>query len=160
MTQVSKHLRKRTHATLATASPPPASPRRAARARGPIDRLLDADLFRALSDPTRLNLLACLIKCARPCAVSEIASCCKVDLSVVSRHLAQLARAGLIRGDKQGRVLLYSPCSQDLASTLRELASAIDACAAACECGPDCCPAPTTHLKVSALKVLPKEPRS
>ena len=49
------------------------------------DRALDAELFKALSDPTRLKLLACLAKCSRMCSVTEVAECCSVDFSVVSR---------------------------------------------------------------------------
>ena len=76
----------------------PLTPRHAAARKGPIDAALDADLFKALGDPTRLQLLACLAKCARPCSVSEVADCCHVDLSVVSRHLALLQRAGANTG--------------------------------------------------------------
>ena len=63
---------------------PPATPRLAARSRGPIDARLDPALFKALSDPTRLKLLACVAKCARACSVGEVALCCHVDLSTVS----------------------------------------------------------------------------
>ena len=81
MTQINKH---------------PLTPKKAAACCGPIDHLLDAELFKALGDPTRLLLLACLAKCARPCSVTEIAACCSVDLSVVSRHLALLERAAIV----------------------------------------------------------------
>ena len=74
MVQVRKSLKKR-----------PATPRQAAKVRGPVDGLLDVELFRALADPTRVRLLACLIKCGRGCTVGEVAECCAVDLSVVSR---------------------------------------------------------------------------
>ena len=76
------------------------TPRRAANCCGPIDDLLDPELFRALGDPTRLLLLACLAKCGRACSVTEIAECCSVDLSVVSRHLALLERAKVLFGEK------------------------------------------------------------
>ncbi|MBI1191175.1 MAG: metalloregulator ArsR/SmtB family transcription factor [Tepidisphaera sp.] len=114
-----------------------ATPKRAARSKRPLDRMLDVSLFRALGDPTRVRLLACLIKCGRACGVGELAACCSVDLSVVSRHLAMLARAGLIKGEKKGREMRYAPLGGDLAARLRELAAEIDACGAACE--PGCC---------------------
>lgn len=155
VTQVTKQLRRRRKGL--GAAGPVTSPRRAARTRTQLDRLLDAPLFRDLSDPTRLGLLACLIKCSRPCAVGELAACCDVDLSVVSRHLTQLARAGLIRGEKRGRELLYSPCSDDLAATLRGLDDAADEYAAIRACGPDCCPLPAA---LANLGVIHKEPRS
>ncbi len=115
----------------------PVSPRHAAKVRRPIDRLLDPDLFKALSDPTRLRLLACLAKCARPCSVSEVAQCCSVDLSVVSRHLAALERAGAVEASKHGRVVAYRVRFAELAHMLRALADAFeDCCPEACgECG-------------------------
>jgi len=125
----------------------PASPRQASRRRAPIDRSLDTDLFKALADPTRAKLLACLMKCARACSVSEVAECCSVDFSVVARHLALLARAGVLDASKQGRTMWYSPRPQELAARLRVLADAIEACSPACapasdaNCcnGGDCC---------------------
>lgn len=104
----------------------PASPRDAATCPSPIDGLLDPALFKALSDPTRLRLLGCLIKCRRPCSVSEIAECCSVDFSVVTRHLAHLARAGVVEGHKRGRTLWYEPACAPLAARLRSLAEALE----------------------------------
>jgi len=115
---------------------PPATPKQAARRRGSLDRALDPDVFKALSDPTRARLLACLAKCARPCTVSELAACCDVDLSVVSRHLAQLARAGLLDSDRSGRTVRYTARSAELAARFRALAAAFDEC---CPGLPGCC---------------------
>ncbi len=127
----------------------PATPREAARRRAPVDALVDAllgaELFKALADPTRLRLLACIAKCARPCAVTEVAACCDVDLSVVSRHLALLARAGALRTAKDGRTVRYAVNHPHLAGTLRGLADALDECracgttGAACKGGGDGC---------------------
>ncbi len=107
---------------------PPATPALAACCRGPLDTLLDPELFKALADPTRLALIACIAKCARPCSVSEVAECCAVDMSVVSRHLAQLARAGILEAAKDGRAMLYSVRYAELCVTLRSLAAALDEC--------------------------------
>lgn len=115
---------------------PPRSPRHAARVKRPIDAAFSADLFKALGDPTRLALLACLAKCARPCTVSEVAACCSVDLSVVSRHLALLARAGVLASEKQAKTVYYTVRYADLAASLRAMADAIDACIAH---SPSCC---------------------
>jgi ArsR family transcriptional regulator len=132
MTQVTKH-----------SAPPatPDSPRKAmtplqafARKR-PVDAMLNPELFRALSDDTRIKLLGCLIKCARACSVSEIAACCNVDLSVVSRHLQQLERAGILNAQKKGRVVSYSVRYTDLCNTLTKLAAAIEACKPPCKDG-------------------------
>lgn len=94
----------------------------------PVDGLLDPILFKALGDPTRVRMLACLIKCGRECSVGEVAQCCSVDLSVVSRHLQALARAGLLESHKSGRTVSYSVRYASLCRTLRDLADAIEAC--------------------------------
>jgi ArsR family transcriptional regulator, arsenate/arsenite/antimonite-responsive transcriptional repressor len=107
---------------------PPASPREAAACCTPIDQLLNPRLFKALADPTRLQLLACIAKCARACSVGEVAQCCSVDLSVVSRHLATLEQAGILSASKQGRAVMYSVRSRDLVAKLRALADEIDRC--------------------------------
>ena len=116
----------------------PAAPVQAARVQGPIDGLLDAGVFKALSDPTRLRLLACLAKCGRPCNVSEIAECTRVDLSVVSRHLAALADAGVLESCKQGRTVSYQVRFSAVAGMFRSLADALtDCCPGGC-CGGSC----------------------
>jgi ArsR family transcriptional regulator len=104
------------------------SPRQALACCGPIDDLLDPVLFGALSDPTRARLLGCLAKCGRMCSVSEIAECCSVDFSVVSRHLQVLERASVLESSKEGRAVLYSVRYGHLSRTLRDLASAIEKC--------------------------------
>lgn len=134
MTQVSKRL--------------PKTPRQAAKRAGPLDSLLDPELFRALGDPTRVRLLACLAKCGRACGVGEVAECCSVDLSVVSRHLSLLADAGVLAPKKEGRSVSYALRATDLSTRLRALADAIDACCPeaggggcgeGCACGSQAC---------------------
>lgn len=116
--------------------PRPGSPATAAGCRRKIDRLLDPELFKALSDGTRVKLLACLAKCGRACSVGEVAECCDVDLSVVSRHLTQLARAGVVESEREGRTVMYRVRYGGLTRALRDLADAIDECCPAGECGP------------------------
>lgn len=108
-------------------SKPPSTPRQAGRRSSPIDRLLEPEVFKALSDPTRVKLLACLIKCGRPCSVTEIAECCSVDFSMVARHLALLARAGVLESEKKGRTVWYKAPNASLAARFREIADAIEA---------------------------------
>lgn len=106
----------------------PATPKHAAACCRPIDALLNPELFRALCDPTRASLVACIAKCGRGCSVSEVAECCSVDLSVVSRHLSQLADAGVLHSRKEGRTVFYAVRYSDLTKMLRGLADAIDEC--------------------------------
>lgn len=120
---------------------PPANPALASRTTGPLDALLDPALFAALSDPTRLRLVACIAKCGRGCTVGETAACCAVDLSVVSRHLALLARAGILTAAREGRVVRYIVRYDALATLFRSLADALDHCRPtdiACACNADC----------------------
>lgn len=105
---------------------PKPTPRQASACCGPLDERLNVELFRALGDPTRLNLFACLTKCERPCTVSELAECCVVDYSVVSRHLTTLERAGLVTATKSGRTVWYEVRYRHLAQVFRGLAKAID----------------------------------
>jgi DNA-binding transcriptional ArsR family regulator len=123
----------------------PTTPREAARRPADIDQRLDPQLFKALGDPTRVLLVSCLAKCGRPCSVGEIAQCCDVDLSVVSRHLALLARAGVLESQREGRIVRYQVRLADLAAQLRALADAIEGC-----CAPGgCCVTPTPSIQIT-----------
>jgi DNA-binding transcriptional ArsR family regulator len=106
----------------------PLSPRQAAACCRPIDDRLDPDLFKALCDPTRASLLGCLAKCGRACSVSEVAECCSVDFSVVSRHLQLLERAGILEATREGRTVSYAVRYGHLCQTLRGLADALEQC--------------------------------
>ncbi len=124
------------------------TPRQAAKVSRPIDKALDAELFKSLADPTRLRLLACIAKCGRACGVGEVAECCSVDLSVVSRHLAALERAGVLEATKEGRSVSYRVRFEEVVGMFRALADALEQCCPAacacdggkeCACGPGCC---------------------
>lgn len=92
--------------------------------------LLEPRLFRALSDPNRLTLLTQLAASPAPRTVSELDTCCSIDLSVVSRHLAVLREAGVVQAEKRGRKVYYQVCCEPLAGLLRGVADALDCCAA------------------------------
>ncbi len=102
------------------------TPLTASKRRSAIDRELESGVFASLGDPTRARLFACLLKCGRGCSVSEVAECCDVDYSVVSRHLARLASDGLLNSEKQGRTVLYEPRWGELSKKFRAMADAID----------------------------------
>ena len=105
-----------------------------------IDEALTPEFFRALGDPTRLLLFTCLAKCSRPCSVTELAACCSVDTSVVSRHLKALAEAGWIDSERRGRSVHYAVRYEEVATRLRKAAETIEQCGDgdAC-CAPDSC---------------------
>lgn len=104
------------------------TPKQAAQCCSEMEELFDPELFKSLCDPTRLKLLACLAKCGRPSSVTELAECCSVDRSVVSRHLAMLEKAGTLESEKQGRTVFYRVRYRALAQRLRDLARAIEDC--------------------------------
>jgi ArsR family transcriptional regulator len=106
----------------------PATPKQAAAFRGPLDNLLDPVFFKAFSDPTRIALIGCIAKCGRGCSVGEVAESCSVDFSVVSRHLALLARSGVLEATKEGRTVFYRVRYSELCRSLRSLADALDEC--------------------------------
>lgn len=102
------------------------TPKQAVRRRARLDGLLEPQLFKALADPTRARLLSCLIKCGRPCSVTEVAVCCSIDFSMVARHLATMARAGLLHAEKEGRTVWYHADAGALAARCRAMAEAIE----------------------------------
>ena len=59
-------------------------------------------IFSALADPTRRRILGMLLE--DDMAVSDVAAPFEVSLAAVSKHLAVLAGAGLIRQEKRGRI--------------------------------------------------------
>ena len=103
-------------------------PRTPARCLEVLSRELRPELFRALGDPTRLQVLRRLARATRPLTVGEVAGCCGVHLSGVSRHLALLRAAGVVQAEKEGREVRYRLDRTELTRTLRELADALEGC--------------------------------
>ncbi len=95
---------------------------------GGIEAFLEPSLFKALCDPTRVAVLSRLTELAKESTVTQVAACCTVDLSVVSRHLSVLREAGIVESEKRGKEVYYRVRYQDLSTSLRKLADAIDAC--------------------------------
>lgn len=89
---------------------------------------LSPGLFKALGDPSRLAILVALSDGGRERTVSQLAACCPVDLSVVSRHLRTLREAGVVEARKQGKEVFYRVRFDALVTILRNLADALEAC--------------------------------
>jgi len=64
-----------------------------------------AEVFRALSDQTRLQILQILQ--TRSCAVNEIVDFFSLSQPTISRHLEALAACGLIDFEKRGQQKIY-----------------------------------------------------
>ena len=67
---------------------------------------LDADLFRALAEPGRLDILKVLIQHG-PANISDISAHVSQDRSVVSRHLKHLQSVNLLQCERRGRERWY-----------------------------------------------------
>lgn len=89
---------------------------------------LDSELFKALGDPSRQQLLVSLAN--QPCCqtVSQIAECCPLSISVVSRHLKMLKDVGVLSAQKQGKEVFYEVNTGFVVSQLRQLADALESC--------------------------------
>ena len=93
----------RMHARKVAAAPSPESRKQAARE---FDAILEAKVFRALCEPVRIEILKRLTVQGRS-DIAAIAGHVPQDRSVVSRHLAQLHRAGIVRREKVGRNVFF-----------------------------------------------------
>jgi DNA-binding transcriptional ArsR family regulator len=63
-------------------------------------------IFTALSDETRLSLLARLID-GVPCSISQLTEDSKISRQAITKHLRVLESAGLVRGATAGRECLF-----------------------------------------------------
>ncbi len=90
--------------------------------------LISPGFFKALGDPNRVAILASLAESGGQLRVSEVAACCPVDLSVVSRHLRLLRDEGLLESEKRGKEVFYRARIPEIASLLRRLADALEQC--------------------------------
>ena len=73
-----------------------------------------AEIFKALSDPTRLRLVKLLSECSSgecdggALCVNALAHRLGVTQSAVSQHLRVLRHAGLVNGERRGPFVHYS----------------------------------------------------
>jgi DNA-binding transcriptional ArsR family regulator len=67
--------------------------------------MIEADIFRALADPTRRAVYERLAK--REMSVSELKAGFSVSQPAISQHLAMLRSAGLVRERREGRHAFY-----------------------------------------------------
>jgi len=92
-----------------------------------------ADLFHALSDPTRLRILAAL-RNGEQC-VCNLTGLLVAQQSRLSFHMKTLKDAGLVRDRREGRWIHYSlvpEAVEEIREALEELEAAAKACAASC----------------------------
>lgn len=97
--------------------------------------ILHGGFFRALCEPVRLALVEYLTAHGRS-DVATVAAAFPLDRSVISRHLALLADAGLVRRTKQGRHVYAELDGPAIVARLRAILERFEAVV------PHCCPAP------------------
>lgn len=67
-----------------------------------------SEVFKALSDPTRLRLVKLLSDHEGALCVNALAGELNVSQSAVSQHLRVLRQAGLVKSDRRGSSVHYS----------------------------------------------------
>jgi ArsR family transcriptional regulator len=86
-----------------------------------------ASIFKALSDESRLRIYNILLASGELC-VCDIEQTLRFTQTKVSRHLAYLKRAGLVKDRKQGLWMLYSitePKHEEQKQLLRTIAEGL-----------------------------------
>ena len=84
-------------------------------------------IFKALSDDSRLRIYNILLSAGELC-VCDIEGTLRFTQTKVSRHLASLRRAGLVKDRKQGLWMLYSlaePRNEDQRKLLQAVAEGL-----------------------------------
>ena len=101
--------------------PNPAVSRKAReKAARELAEILDSNLFRALCEPVRMEILKFLTAEGR-CDVRTIAAHFPQDASVVSRHLATLHQAGVVRREKQGRHVFFEVDGPEMVERMEKI---------------------------------------
>jgi DNA-binding transcriptional ArsR family regulator len=75
-------------------------------------------VFDALVDPTRRRMIERLASTREPVSISDLAGDFPISRQAVTKHLANLEEAGLVRAEKRGRerVVTFSPAPLDAAT--------------------------------------------
>ena len=95
--------------------------------------ILDCGLFKALCEPVRIDLVRLLIAHGRS-DLSALADELPQDNSVISRHLAVLHRAGVVRREKEGRHVFFELDGPALLARLEAITAQLRSAV------PFCCP--------------------
>lgn len=96
-------------------------------------KALDSKIFKALTDPTRTQILKFLMLHGRA-DISTIANYFPQDRSVISRHLYMLGEAGLLSMEKETRHRFYSVNGEKFLRVFESIISNLKACIN------ECCP--------------------
>ena len=81
-----------------------------------------ADLMKALSDPTRLTMIASLWKADSPICICDFTAGLGLAQPTISHHMAKLKEAGLVESEKRG-IWIYYRLRDKLPTETRKLLS-------------------------------------
>jgi ArsR family transcriptional regulator len=70
-------------------------------------------IFKTLSDPTRLRILRLLLDAGKELCVCELVDSLEEPQYNVSKHVTAMRAAGLLKSRKEGRWVYYSPRDAD-----------------------------------------------
>ncbi|MFG1859007.1 ArsR/SmtB family transcription factor [Actinomadura geliboluensis] len=80
------------------------------KTEGPLDRVIASEYaswFKALADPTRVQVVSLLARRGRPMSVGEIVDAVDVGQSTVSAHLKVLSEVRFVLVDRHGTARYY-----------------------------------------------------
>lgn len=80
-----------------------------------------ATIFRALSDPTRLGILALLAAQRQPLCVCDIVARFPLEQPTISHHLKVLRKAGLVSAERRALWVYYRPSDAGLMEAWRAI---------------------------------------
>jgi len=98
-------------------------------------KALDSKMFKALTDPTRTQIIKFLLLNGRS-DISTVADHLPQDRSVISRHLNMLAEAGLLVAEKETRHRYYMINCETFLNEFETVVKNLKTCIAEC-CPPD-----------------------
>jgi len=114
------------------------------RAAHELAAIVDSELFRALCEPVRIEIVKLLTARGRS-DVQTIAAQVPQDRSVVSRHLALLHRAGVVRREKVGRQVFFELDGINIVARMERMIERFRSII------PLCCP-PSTGARADSAK--------
>lgn len=97
------------------------------------DLRIQAQVFKALGHPARLQMVAALAD-GEQC-VCELTELVGLDMSTISKHLAVLTQAGVLVSEKRANKVFYrlrTPCVTKVFACLQEVQASPDAEGSAC----------------------------
>ena len=83
-----------------------------------------AELMKALADPTRLTMVASLLKAGSPICICDFTAGLRLSQPTISHHMARLKEAGLVESEKRG-IWVYYRLRDKMPTETRKLLSGL-----------------------------------